>query len=77
MQAAVLLPVVVSAQRPALERLLGLLRNADLDALDVVDEVLAAAEPAQRAAWAPLKDAVEAMDFERATTLCEQALAQV
>jgi len=74
--AAAVLPAVAPAQRPALERLLGLLRNADLDALDVVDEVLAAAEPAQRAAWAPLKDAVEAMDFERATVLCEQALAR-
>ena len=70
------LPTAEPAQRPAIERLLGLLRNADLDALDVVDEVLAAAEPAQKAAWAPLKDAVEAMDFERASVLCERALAQ-
>lgn len=73
---ASVLPAALPAQRPAIERLLGLLRNADLDALDAVDEVLAAADPAQAAAWAPLKDVVEAMDFERATALCEQALAR-
>jgi PAS domain S-box-containing protein len=72
---AAVLPAPLPAQRPAIERLLGLLRNADLDALDVVDEVIAAADPLQAAAWAPLKDVVEAMDFERATALCEQALA--
>jgi len=68
-------PPGAPAQRVLLERLLGLLRHADMEALEVVDELMAVADSADLPAWSALKQAVDAIDFERATGLCERALA--
>ncbi|MEW6695327.1 MAG: PAS domain S-box protein [Pseudomonadota bacterium] len=54
--------------RETLQRLDGLLAASDMQALEVHDQLLAEPALAQDARWAPLHQAMEALDFEAART---------
>ncbi len=66
-------PPLSDAERQALLRLQGLLKDADMGVFDAL-EALQAATTAATDRWQPLEDAIEAMDFDAALGLVEQAL---
>jgi PAS domain S-box-containing protein len=61
--------------RESLQRLYTLLQASDMEALDLHDQLLADPAVAQDARWAPLHQAMEAMDFEAAAAAAQALLA--
>lgn len=70
------LPAINPQQRDMLEDLLAQLQQSDMDALEGVARLKDAAPPGVLQDWQPLEDALNNIDFEQASVLCQQLLAQ-